>query len=49
VIDRLQLLVFFFVTAGGTFKIFYNAPELLKVVDQYALLKKWDPTYATSS
>jgi hypothetical protein len=49
VIDRLQLFIFFAVTAIGTFKIFYNAPDLLKVVDQYALLKKWDPTFDTTS
>jgi len=49
VIDRLQLFIFFTVTAVGTFKIFYNAPELLNVVDQYAILKKWDPTFATTS
>ncbi|UJR26492.1 hypothetical protein I4U23_007819 [Adineta vaga] len=45
VIDRLQLFIFFAVTAIGTLKILFSAPELLKVVDQCAILKKWDPTF----
>lgn len=44
-IDRLQLFIFFAVTAIGTLKILFSAPELLKVVDQCAILKKWDPTF----
>jgi hypothetical protein len=49
VIDRLQLFIFFTVTAVGTLKILFSAPEILKVVDQYAVLKKWDPTFGTTS
>jgi hypothetical protein len=49
VIDRLQLFIFFAVTAAGTLKILFNAPDILKVVDQYAILKKWDPTFGTTT
>ncbi|CAF1163148.1 unnamed protein product [Adineta steineri] len=45
VIDRLQLFIFFAVTAFGTLKILFNAPGILKVVDQCAILRKWDPSF----
>ncbi|CAF4598455.1 unnamed protein product, partial [Rotaria socialis] len=49
VIDRLQLFIFFAVTALGTLKILFDAPDILKVIDQNALLKKWDPKFGTNS
>ncbi|CAF3994128.1 unnamed protein product, partial [Rotaria sp. Silwood2] len=49
VIDRLQLFIFFSVTAAGTLKILFDAPDILKVIDENALLKKWDPKFGTNS
>jgi len=49
VIDRLQLFIFFAVTAGGTLKILFNAENILTVTDQYAILKNWDSTFGTGS
>lgn len=48
-IDRLQLFIFFAVTAAGTIKILFDAPDILKVVDQNALLKKWDPQFSSTN
>ncbi|CAF0743611.1 unnamed protein product [Adineta steineri] len=49
VIDRLQLYIFFAVTSFGTLSILFNAPHILSVVDQNAILKKWDPTFGNTS
>lgn len=49
VIDRLQLYLFLAVTTAGTYKILSSAPDILKVIDQTALLKNWDPTFGTTS
>jgi len=49
VIDRLQLYIFFAVTFFGTLSILFNAPYILSVVDQNAILKKWDPTFGNTS
>jgi nicotinic acetylcholine receptor len=49
VIDRLQLYIFFAVTTAGTLKILFSAPDFLKVIDQHALLKSWDPAYSTTN
>jgi hypothetical protein len=49
VIDRLQLFIFLAVTTGGTYRILSRAQDLLTVIDQQALLKKWDPTFGTTS
>ena len=48
-IDRLQLYIFFTVTAVGTLKILFSAPGILKAVDQYDLLRKWEPLFGTTS
>ncbi|CAF3155384.1 unnamed protein product [Rotaria sp. Silwood2] len=48
VIDRLQLYIFFAVTTFGTLSILFNAPYILNVVDQTAILKNWDPTFGTT-
>ncbi|CAF3628111.1 unnamed protein product [Rotaria socialis] len=49
VIDRLQLYIFFAVTTFGTLSILFNAPHILDVVDQNAILKNWDPTFGTTN
>ena len=49
VIDRLQLFIFFAVTTFGTLSILFNAPYILSVIDQHAILKQWDPTFGSTS
>ena len=49
VIDRLQLFIFFAVTTFGTLSILFNAPYILDVIDQHAILKQWDPTFGSTS
>ncbi|RWS28729.1 Acetylcholine receptor subunit beta-like 1 [Leptotrombidium deliense] len=39
VIDRLQLYIFFLVTAGGTMAILLNAPHIFEFVDQDEVIK----------
>jgi hypothetical protein len=47
--DRLQLYIFLAITSFGTLSILFSAPYILTVVDQYSILKNWDPTFGTTS
>ena len=38
VIDRLQLYIFFAVTAGGTIGLLMDAPHIFEYVDQAAII-----------